>query len=274
MILLLGATGKVGRLLRAAWPGAVGARARLEPVGRSGADLHLWAPGAPTDRLPRPDAIAALWGVTPGPGRDLDENLRLALAAQALGDALGARMVLHASSAAVYRPGPVPLREDPAPDPQTAYGAAKAAMEAALAEARGPRAVALRIGNVAGADSLFAALSDDTPLTLDRFADGAGPARSYIAPSDLARVLAALAMAEPGTLPPALNVAAPEATGMDDIARAAGRPITWRPAPPGAAARVALETGRLARICRLGPAAAEPDHLVADWRRCAEAAPA
>lgn len=260
-ILLLGASGKVGTLLRDSWAEAVGEAARLVPVARDGRAGLRWAPGDPLDRLPQVDAVAALWGVTPGPGRDLADNTRLALLAQEIGAATGARVVLQASSGAIYRPGPDPLREEDGPDPVSAYGAAKAEMEAALTGARGPRAVCLRIGNVAGADSLFAAMAQSGTVTLDRFTDGQGPRRSYLDPADLARILAALATADTQSLPQVLNTAAPVATPMADIARAAGRAVAWREAPEGAAACVALDTERLSRHCPLDHAAASPARL-------------
>ncbi|WP_085790491.1 NAD-dependent epimerase/dehydratase family protein [Roseivivax jejudonensis] len=274
MILLLGATGKVGRLVRGAWDRATGSDARLVPVGRSGEGVTHWEPGEPTDALPRVDAVAALWGVTPGQGRDLSENARLALAAQHLGTALGARLVLHASSAAIYRPGAADLPETQPPDPPAAYGAAKAEMERVLEHAPGPRAICLRIGNVAGADSLCAAVDRGDTVTLDRFADGGSPVRSYIGPSDLARVIVALSAAETRSLPAILNVAAPSPTAMADLALAAGRPVAFRAAPPTAVPRVALDTTRLARICPLDPEAGSAARLIADWRSAAAECPA
>ncbi|MHA6346797.1 NAD-dependent epimerase/dehydratase family protein [Roseivivax sp. CAU 1761] len=265
-ILLLGAGGRVGRLLRAAWPGP----AAPVWVSRTAPGALRWQPGDPVSALPRVRTVAALWGAVPVPGADLADNARLARAAMALGAELGARLVIHCSSAAVYRPGPAALRETDAADPPSAYGAAKLDMERAIAEERarrpaGPRAVALRIGNVAGAESLAATLYEGGPVTLDRFASGAGPVRSYIAPADLARVLLALDAAEPERVPALLNVAAPRPTAMAALAAAAGREIRWRPAPPGAAERVQLDTARLAALCPLPADAAAPEHLLAGW---------
>lgn len=267
-LLLLGATGKVGRMLRNVWPGP----APLVTVGRSGDVMHRWWPGQPTGALPGTPVIAAFWGVVPGSGGDLEENTTLAIAAMRLGEVLGAPIVIHCSSAAVYAPDAALIGENTPPEPRNAYGRAKAAMERAVldwAEAHpgGPRPVILRIGNVAGAESLFGAMAGASTVTLDRFADGTGPARSYIAPSDLARVVAALAAADPAELPTLLNVGAPTPTGMADIASAAGRGIEWRAAPDEAVPLLALDVSRLLEICPLGPEAADPIHLVADWRR-------
>lgn len=275
-VLVLGASGKLGRMLRRAW--------ELTPPEGLTVDWHyrenppaggrVWRVGeAPRPALPRCDAILALWGVTPGAGRDLAENRRLALAAMELARALGARRVLHCSSAAVYEPGPDAQPETAAGGAINAYGAAKLEMEAALGEwqaahPEGPESVALRIANVIGADSLFGAiLRGAAPLTLDRFADGQGPWRSYIAPGALSRVFAALLCAE-GPLPRALNIAAPRPVAMEALARAAGCAVAWRDAPDTAAPMVALDTSALNRIIALPPDSAET--MVADWRRVTE----
>ncbi|WP_051491847.1 NAD-dependent epimerase/dehydratase family protein [Roseivivax isoporae] len=275
-ILLTGATGKVGRLLRGVWPTVSGAPALVPVARRPGAGV-VWEPGAPTDGLPRAAVVAAFWGVVPGPGRDLSRNAELAGAAMALGRAVGARLVIHCSTSAVYAPGPETLTEEDTPAPPGPYGAAKLEMEAAVArhvaaDPQGPRAVCLRIGNVAGAESLFDAMTRAHEVTLDRFADGAGPERNYIAPSDLARVVVALAAADPARLPAILNVGAPRTTAMEAIARAAGRPVLWRVAPEGAARRVALDVSRMLAICPLDDRAADPAHLVSDWRAALAAA--
>ena len=270
-ILLLGATGRVGRLLYACRDES----AELVPVARKSAPGCLvWEPGQEPNGLPQVDAIAAFWGVTPGDGGDLSQNVTLAADAQLLGAALGARLVLHASSVAVYAPSDVPLTEDAARAPSNAYGAAKSDMEDALA-ARSPdepRPVSLRIGSVAGAESLFASLARGGPVTLDRFEDGHGPGRSYIAPSHLLRVIASLALTDVAEVPHALNVAAPHPVAMADIVATAGREIVWREAPPDARQRVTLGTARLQSLCPLPPEASRPAHLVSEWRRLTEVA--
>ncbi|WP_157577883.1 NAD-dependent epimerase/dehydratase family protein [Roseivivax halodurans] len=246
--------------------------AELIPVARKPAPgCHVWGPGQSPRGLPQVDAIAAFWGVTPGEGGDLSQNVALAWEAQALGAALRARVVLHASSVAVYAPSDGDLTEEAARGAPNAYGAAKSDMEDALSTLpkTGPRAVSLRIGSVAGAESLFASLAQSRAITLDRFADGCGPVRSYIAPTDLARVVSTLAICEAEILPPALNVAAPRPVAMADIVAAAGREVVWRDAPVGARQRVTLSTARLQSLCPLTPDAASPSHLVAEWRRLA-----
>lgn len=278
-VLVLGSSGKLGRMLRALWSQGMGPHGPIywqyrnnpAPGGLS------WRPGGrPPAGLAPIRSIVALWGVTPGPGHDLAENRRLALAAMELAAALGAARVLHCSSAAVYPPGPVPLAEDAAGGRINAYGAAKLDMERALADwqashPHGPRACALRIANVAGADSLFSAIAASAgEVTLDRFADGKGPWRSYVSVPALARVLAALLACPDAALPDVVNVALPRPLAMEALARAAGCRVAWRPAPEGAAPMVALDTARLARLVALKDESA--DEIIAGWRALEAAA--
>ena len=283
-VLVLGAGGRLGRLLAAAW--GDGRAAGLAPVWQSRRAL---AGAARLDPLADPDgltrlaagaeALLVLAGTLPGRGGALSLNSELALAALAAAPP-GAQVFL-ASSAAVYGPGGArDFHEDDPPAPAAPYGAAKAAMEAAAAAwcreagARAPRLTVLRIGNVAGADALLGQGGpgkEAGPVTLDRFADGTGPVRSYIGPATLAAVLAGLARraAAGRALPALLNIAAPGAVAMADLARAAGRDLLWRAAPEGAIARVVLDTTRLAGLVAPGPGSGDPARMVAEWRTLA-----
>ncbi len=274
-VLILGAGGKVGRLVRAVWAAQPVAGVTFVPVVRRDTGERgqvIWAPGQPPEELPEADSVLALWGVTPSPGADLDKNTKLALCAMDIGRAVGADRVLHCSSAAVYAPEPAPLSETTLPVPGSPYGQAKLDMERAVhgSASAGKAGICLRIGNVAGAESLFGAMMRSDDVHLDRFSDGAGPERSYIAPLDLAHVLVTLATCPPCDVPAILNVAAPVPTAMEAIARAAGRRVIWRPAPAGAARRVVLDTARLNTLCPLGTETACADHLVSDWLRWKE----
>lgn len=179
--------------------------------------------------------------------------------------------MLHCSSAAIYKPSPYPLTEGTAPDPQNDYGRAKLEMEHAVsdwyaAHARGPKPCIMRIGNVAGADSLFAALRAGRQVTLDRFPDGQGPRRSYIAPEDLVNVLVGLLRCALDDVPELVNVSAPKATPMQAIAEAAGCEIAWRDAHATASPIVELDTTRLQKLVPLPTSSAEPDRLLQAWR--------
>lgn len=263
-VLLLGATGKLGRMQR--HPASADALAGIEPipVGRRGTMIR-WSPGDDPAILPRVGCVLALWGVTAG--ERLADNTGLALAAADLARAVGARRVLHASTAAVYAPAYAPRSEADPMAPVGVYGAAKADMERVIlrrAADDGIEHVRLRIGNVAGADSLFASLGRGGGVTLDRFADEQGPERGYIGPIDLARVLAALIRAP--ALDDVVNVAAPGAVSMQALVRAAGAPLAWRDAPAGAMRSLTLDTARLARLCPLGDGASDPSEIVAQAR--------
>jgi nucleoside-diphosphate-sugar epimerase len=266
-LLILGASGRLGRMLQLAWRQAApaGLRCVWQDRHAGGPDRIVWDPlgGAEvTSVLPRADAVLNLLGVTAGDPAALALNTPLALAGVEAARALGARRCLVASSAAVYGPAEA-AAEGRAASPATAYGQAKAAMEAALRGA--PCVTLLRIGNVAGADALLGgARPGSGPVLLDRFADGAGPVRSYIGPRDLAHVLAALAMA--ADLPDTLNISAPGAVAMVDLLTAARLDWRWRPAPPDAVQRVTLDTARLQRHVPLPARAADPAEIVRQWQ--------
>jgi nucleoside-diphosphate-sugar epimerase len=261
--LLLGASGKLGRMMRAVW------RPQdyiVLPVFRNipaGQGVVQWFPGAPPPDLARVRAVVALWGVTPGADRVLEDNVRLAEAAMDLAEQVKAEVVVHCSSAAVYRPGVQAIAESVQPDPQSAYGRAKVSMEQAIVRrchAEGPRQIVLRIGNVAGADGLFANLRPGRRMVLDQFENGQGPARSYIAPHDLARCIEAL-IASP-TAEGVFNVAAPMPTAMADLINACGEDLCWREAPEAAFPMMWLDTKRLTQMVPMDAATAGASYLV------------
>lgn len=269
-LLVLGASGKLGHLLRRVWavdpPVGLEIHWQFRSLPKDtppGPGNIVWSPGQPwPQNAPRPGAILALWGVTHGPqtnAQDLAENTDLARAAMDLAAEIGATRVLHCSTAAVYEPGPAPLTEDAAGGAINPYGAAKLTMEQAIATRSTPvDNIIARIGNVAGADGLFAALRRGGPITLDRFADGAGPSRSYVSPQALGHAFLALLSTEPGPHPLTVNLASNGTIAMADIVRAAGRDVIWRDAPSGASQTVWLSTTRLNRITPM------PDETAAD----------
>lgn len=201
-------------------------------------------------------------GVIRGDEAALAVNSDLAIAALQIAKGCGAGRVLLSSSAAVYGAQAGLLHEDLPLTPAAPYGAAKAQMEAdALAwrDTHAPQIeiCALRIGNVAGADALLgrpearsgaetALAEQGVPLTLDVFADGHGPWRSYIGPRAFAHAIMR-AVAAPA-LPPALNIALQGMVPMDALLLAAGHPFTPRAAPAGAIASVELDCARAAAL--------------------------
>jgi len=278
-ILLTGASGRVGRMLCACWSGAVPDLALIPQYRRDAPKGALaWDPLAGPGALlahvaaaGRPLAIVALAGVTPGAGRDLGLNRRLAEATFDAAARAGVGRVLLASSSAVYGAGDgTPFAEEAPCAPVNAYGTAKQEMEAACTRwrARGLDICALRIGNVSGADALLvnvARAGAGGAVVIDRFADGGGPLRSYIGPVTLAAVLATLARHH-GPLPEALNIAAPEPVTMAALARAAGARVETRPAPPGAHQCITLDCRRLAALHRFAASDSTAEEMVRQWR--------
>ncbi len=283
-ILHLGASGRLGRMVSRAFDGPAGRgievvaqlrRPQDAAEGAAGggavAGACVWSPlDGPVPDIGPVDVVIDLTGVTRGDREALALNVELALAAIAAAERLGARAVLLPSSAAVYGAGP--CREDAAPAPLSDYGRAKLAMERAVA---GRGATCLRIGNVAGADALLGG-NPGGEAAIDRLPDGRGPRRSYVGPEGLARVLAGLARraARGEAMPAALNVAAPGAVAMEDLARAAGLRWRHRPAAPGTIAEVRLDTARLEALVPGAAGPADPAAMVAEWRRLAGGAPA
>ena len=273
-VLLTGASGRVGRMVLRHWPAAavpvVPQYRRTPPTG-----ALLWDPMEGARALVEYQArrgqkfgtLVMLAGVVPGEGRDLSQNRILAEATLAAAHLAGIPRVLLASSSAVYGPGEH-ITEDTACAPDNAYGAAKLEMEAVghAWRDRGLEVCALRIGNVAGADALLLNVARGAgEITLDVFADGAGPLRSYIGARTMAQVLATLCLHE-GALPLALNIAAPGPVTMAALAQAARASIRPRTAPPTAHQRITLDCTRLAALHAFAPEDSTPSEMVRQWR--------
>ena len=264
-ILVLGASGRVGRLMRLAWQAAQRPDVKILYQSRKGPGQH-WCPGQPNP-FGRVDAVIALWGVTHGSEAELDMNSELALAAQDVAAECQAGRVLHCSSVAVYAPKEGPLTEQDPTAPPNPYGRAKLRMEQDLQTAAGPAATILRIGSVAGAESLASSVragwcDQAAAVTLDQFADGRGPARSYIAPTDLARVLVDLAV-YPEPLPKVVNVGANAPVYMESLLSAAQHPFQWRAAPDGARQQAVMDCALLETL--VGPLDTDPRHIMGSW---------
>lgn len=278
-ILVLGASGRLGAMLRRFWPAGQGLWQARPGSGSDWLRLDpLAEPAALADAAGRADAILGLAGVTPAAaarGADMGDNIALGLAAVRAGAAAGVPVLL-ASSAAVYGAQGGLLSEAAPLAPVSAYGRAKAEMEvraADLAEELGVAVTSLRIGNVAGADAILGGWR--AGFALDCFADGRTPRRSYIGPATLARVLGDLALraARRRDLPGALNIAAPGAVEMGALLDAAGLAWAPRPAPQGAIPEVTLDVAALAGLVPLDPKAGTAQMLVAEWRALAQKPP-
>ena len=264
--LVVGASGRVGRLIARAWALA-GQAATLQHRGvglPSDLPQVVWHPlsAAPLERA-RFDAMIVLAGAVRG---DLVLNAYLAEACCAAAVQAGISQVLLASSSAVYGVnGGLACREDTATLPVNDYGRAKLAAEAVAAQwrARGLAITALRIGNVAGADALLGGIRPGEPTKIDCFADGTGPVRSYIGPRTLADVLARLLGQG---LPPVLNIGAPHPVAMADLAQAAGADWHYARAPMTAFQRITMDCSALAKLYSFEPSDSDAAAMVAEWR--------
>ncbi|MEL6646086.1 MAG: NAD(P)-dependent oxidoreductase [Pseudomonadota bacterium] len=247
-VIVLGGSGRIGRFLAKAW-------ARSAPdfevlwQSRTGDDDLTWDITSPPPAASA-DAVLCLAGVTPPyvqrTGTLMSDNVSLGVAAVEAALKWRARRVLLASSAAVYGPGDGLLPEDAPLNPINDYGAAKVEMERAVAGLAPPEVCCLRIGNVAGVDALLGQ-SQHRNITLDRFATGHGPERSYIGPLGIARVFEALLTTDTA-LPKALNIAAPAPVYMEELLAAADIPFVWQSAPKTAVPSVVLDTRALEHI--------------------------
>lgn len=278
---LIGATGRVGRLVTHAWrstPGpwvgtpiqtrdpTIPASATHLPwdISEGSAALQDWM-----DVYGPLTCLVVLAGATPATGIDMDDNVTLAQRYVQAAHDLGIERVLIASSSAVYGSGSgSPLRETDPCAPLNAYGASKLKMEQVLQTH--PMAdgnlCCLRIGNVLGADALLLNAAKGDPVTLDIFADGHGPLRSYISPSDLAQVLGYLATT-PHRLPFKLNIAAPTPVHMDALANAADLNWSARTAPETAVQNLTLDCHKLTKFVALSDIASDPISMIEDWKR-------
>lgn len=277
-VLVLGATGRIGQVLRAVWParGPVWQTRGQQNSADTGLNWVQFDPLTDPDALVQAAqgcvAIMCLSGVTAAraaAGGDLVDNSALAeaaiRAAAKTGAKTGTRVIL-ASSAAVYGNQPGALAETAPLIPMSDYGRAKVEMErrsAALAGRLGVPVCALRIGNIAGVDAILGGWWPG--FRLDRFADGRTPRRSYIGAVTLARVLGDLVRAP--DLPGVLNIAAPGLVEMGALLEAAGLEWTAQPAPQTAIAEVALDVRCLGAFTTLSAADSQPQEMVAQWRK-------
>ncbi|MDB5658882.1 MAG: hypothetical protein JWS10_1497 [Cypionkella sp.] len=264
--LIVGASGRVGRLLTQAWSQAGQTptlQHRGKPLNWPAAQLE-WPPLRATPLDPnRFTAMIVLAGAVRG---DLTLNAQLTEACCAAAAKAGIAQVLLASSSAIYGVNDgYPCREDTPTQPVNDYGRAKLEAEAVADQwrERGLSITSLRIGNVAGADALLAYLQPDQPTLIDRFPNGAGPIRSYIGPQTLADVLATLLGQH---LPPILNLAAPHPVAMADLAQAAGADWSYQPAPMTAHQRITLDCTRLAQHYSFTESQSEAATMVAEWQ--------
>lgn len=273
-LLVMGATGRIGRVLRQCWasdaPQGVQAiwQARLQAPGYIGWDILA----EPCPVAAAQGVVLCLAGVVPGSTGQMVQNINLALTACHAAQVQGARHVFLASSAAVYGPASAALRETDAPNPRAAYGIAKYEMEQAVLDwqhPEGPGVTILRIGNIVGLDALLGRERRGAAVWLDVVPGQTdGPIRSYIGPMTLAMVLARLVelAAQGVALPQVLNVAVSPAVSMGALLDAAGLEWGFGPPNPAVLPRVELDTTLLQGLVALPADAGKPDVMVAEWR--------
>ncbi|MEM1150581.1 MAG: NAD-dependent epimerase/dehydratase family protein [Pseudomonadota bacterium] len=290
--LVLGATGRLGSMLRRNWPSdwpVTWAAREARAPDIVACDPLALAPAALLETIAEVDLVICLAGSVPRRGDD--DGAAMLDAHVALGRALAEAAakvktpLLIASSSAVYGGSGAGrrLREsDPLPTHVSSYAAAKQAMEAAVLKAGG-QATCLRICNIAGADALLEPFNDEavlslketSPPCLDNFAESGrprGPERCYLGPVSFARILASLALraAEQtrvrAQLPACLNVSGPGCVDMAALLAEAEIPFEWRPAGADSIARVELDVASLGQHMTLSENLSDPARIIAEWR--------
>lgn len=271
--LITGAGGRLGSLLRAARRDATDLKTRFVFQSRdTGSDIR-WSPGENPDALPKCELLIALWGVTSGTEEDLNANAILVQATNEVAGQIGARKVVHISTAGVYGPGEN-LHEDSPLRTYSDYGKSKIKMEEEVAlqrSAADQKHVCIRLANVVGADSLANALRRPGPAKIDNFSTDEithqGPVRSYIGAGDLLHIFDELNDLPETKLPEILNVACPEPISMEDLIFAADKDVIWRPAPAAATSHVTLDVTRLKALFPTLDFMTNAQALVAEWKR-------
>lgn len=213
------------------------------------------------------ESVICLAGVTPAPDANFDDNLCIGRACLDGARAAGAGHVMLTSSAAVYGARTGRLGEDIAVSPAANYGVSKYQMEQ-MARAHPHPSTCLRIGNVAGADAALGGWK--AGAVMDQMSDGKTPARSYIGPATLARVLQALATRR--DLPKILNVAAPGSLEMGALLTAANRPFSYRAANAQTIANITLDTSLLETLVPFSANDSSAAQMVQEWKEATDQA--
>ncbi len=286
--LVLGSNGRLGRILsgfarREGLPWLYQARSAPADLVWSGDFSN------PAFRAHLADGVTTLVnlvGITPSVGlenRMEEVNHHFAAEVLAQAERAGVAHVVLVSTAAVYGdPQDIALNEGSCVLPVTPYGTSKARMEQAAfdwCEQRNGIAVSiLRVGNVAGADSLLEvaerrAGKGDMPLHV--FGQNGPAIRPYIGPFDFFRVVKAVCE-RPVTKGEVevFNVAHPAPVSLDRLLAAYRdtllHQLTWAeaPAPAGIAPRVAFDVTKLCRIMDFPPVLDPVSDMAAQVAAC------
>ena len=280
---LMGASGRVGRLIASAWANrdspwrTVPLQYRRPQTLFHSGNIFWDVTDGPDgllkwmDRFGNLETLIVMAGVTPATSSDMTLNTKIAKAYLDAARVAGIKRVLLASSSAVYGFGDgSPMSETHPCAPVNTYGKSKLDMEAMarnVAADTNMEICCLRIGNIAGADALLLNASKATPeapLIIDHFPDGAGPLRSYIGPTQASDVLAKLACHQ-GTLPPVLNLAGTAPIHMEELAIAAALPWRYATAPQTARQSIALDCSVLAALIDMPRGTHDAKMITLDW---------
>lgn len=279
----MGANGRVGRLIVSTWANR-DSPWHFVPLQYRRPQTHFNSRNIPWDVSDGPDGLLkwmdrfgaletliVMAGVTPATSSDMTLNTVIAKAYLDAARVAGIKRVLLASSSAVYGFGDgSPMSEAHSCAPVNTYGKSKLVMEAMARNVAADTNIeicCLRIGNIAGADALLLNASKATPeapLIIDRFADGAGPRRSYIGPTQAGDVLAQLACHQ-GTLPPVLNLAGTAPIQMEELAITAALPWRYATAPQTARQSITLDCSVLAALINMPSGTHDAKMITLDW---------
>ena len=251
-VVILGAGGRLGRLLRPVFP--------AEAHWHSRTDVDIEDTDALCHALAQADAVICLAGVTAGPAQTMEANVTLAARVLDAAQSAGAGRVLLFSSAAVYGRAAGLLSEMTPAAPVHPYGTAKRKMETMAAQHPHPT-TAIRLGNVAGADAILGGWAPG--FSLDTLPDGTTPMRSYIGPKRLAHVLRDLCNTP--HLRAIINVAAPGVVAMGSLLDAAGLDWSPRPANQQTIAHVQMDITHLQEVTSFAPEDSTAQGIVSDW---------
>lgn len=272
--LILGSSGRIGRLLGTIWrsdaPGGLIPTWQFrEKAVSDGLDLNFMNNrDGLCEALERVGVVLVLAGVTPVSGAvppSYSMNVTIAQAVLETAEQVGVRRVLLASTAAVYgdaEPGPNGFQETDEIRPISDYGKSKAEMEKLAKESQVNEVCCLRIGNIAGADQLLG--PGHREVELDVFPDGLGPRRTYLGPRMLASVLEQLLKGKT-RLPEVINIGGTDPADMIDLLRAANIPYRTRPAPEGLPETVSLDCSLMRTLVNEPEETGEAEAIVRDW---------
>lgn len=269
-IIVTGACGSVGTLLRRAW-GATPPQGMvvLSAARRQDVDIPWDIEAGPVPRWPEGAIILHLAAAVRAPADQMGRNLVIARNLAKAAAKNRARLILAASTAAVYAPTSDPATEETPPAPLSAYGQSKVEAETVLraeCQTSGIPVSVLRIANLVGADALIGARrATDPPVLLDPVpGQPRGPLRSWIGPVSLARAIEALCRIGAGERPPVLNLTQGPPLAMADLLDAAGLSWSFGPPNPRVVPAAVMDGTRLAALCPLPPATA--GGLIAELR--------